>query len=411
MSAHTLLPKWLQAAQSPDHMTAVITALTNREHIRASARNASRHKSHSSKVHRASFGTSSSLLNKSEHVNYYSVIVANRPENKLGNRYADVEPYDRTRVVVDDQLEMGSGETSRVGRYLNANWVRELAGGKWWIATQAPLPHTAHAFLSVILQPTTQPPPDLLHPAESQFSQQGNATPSRVRTIVQLTQNFEQGRQKAHVYFPPLVGQSWVMDPEPGCTAPSIKITLLSTKKIDGAQCIHSTVSITPVGAPPETEPIVFQHLLFGAWPDHGVPEGEDQLALLKFAKVVDAVNRDLSLQTSHTRADLDPDPPIMVNCSAGIGRTGAFIACSSLLRHFGIIGGSPKPEQKPLEPIPSPLGPLPSNISEDLVALEIDWLREQRPGMVQRPEQIVFVYEVVAAALIGEQYAAQASK
>ncbi|KZT27674.1 phosphatases II [Neolentinus lepideus HHB14362 ss-1] len=409
MSTHTQLPKWLQAAQSLDHLNAVVTALTNRERLRASARTASRHKSHSSKVHRASFGTSSSLLTKSDQVTHYSVTVGNRPENKPGNRYADIEPYDRTRVVVEDQLGMGSGKTSSVGigRYLNANWVRELAGGKWWIATQAPLPNTAHAFLSVILQPTTQPPPDLHHPFESEFHRQHSSRPGRIRTIVQLTQNFERGRQKAHVYFPPLVGQSWIVDPEPGCSAPSIKVTLLSIKMVDGARCAHSTVSIIPVGAPPDQEPIVFQHLLFGAWPDHGVPEDEDKLALLKYAKLVDVINRDLSLQPSRTPADLDPDPPIMVNCSAGIGRTGAFIACSSLLRYFGFIGGSPKREG-PVQPLPSPLGPLPSNISEDLVALEIDSLREQRPGMAERPEQIVFVYEVITAALIGkqEQYA-----
>ncbi|EPQ60228.1 phosphotyrosine protein phosphatases II [Gloeophyllum trabeum ATCC 11539] len=398
------LPRWLQAAHSPEHLTSVVTALTNRERLRASARTASKHKSHSSKVHRASFGASSSLLTKSAHVNHYSVSVGNRPENKTGNRYADIEPYDRTRVVIDEQLEMGSGATSRKGRYLNANWVRELAGGKWWIATQAPLPHTAHAFLSVILQPTTRPPHDLLHPLESNSHPETDERPSRVRTVVQLTQNFESGHQKAHVYFPPLPGQSWVMYPEPGCTAPPIKVTLISTKTIDEAQSLQSTVSIIPVGVPADQEPIIFQHMLFGAWPDHGVPEGEDKLALLRFTKWVDTVNKDLSLQPSHSGVDLDPDPPIMVNCSAGIGRTGAFIACSSLLRYFGFLGG-PARESREFHPVnPSPLGPLPSDIADDIVAQEIDSLREQRPGMVQRPEQILLVYELVEGALSGVQ-------
>jgi protein tyrosine phosphatase len=150
------------------------------------------------------------------------------------------------------------------------------------------------------------------------------------------------------------------------------------------------------------TEPIIFQHLLYGAWPDHGVPSIEDRASILEFARLVDRINRDTSLSSSPHR--LDPDPPIMVGCSAGIGRTGSFIALCSLLRKHGFLppptpGSSAVVDEPHPALVPSPLGELPKELADDPIAVEIDALREQRPGMVQREDQIVLIYEVLALA------------
>lgn len=386
------LPTWLAQAHNAAHITVVLRTLQKRERTRLVACTASRHQAHPSKRHRLSH-LPSTLATKSEHVAYYSASVGSDPNNQPDNRYADIFPYDRTRVVVcpgEPSHDCSSSCTS--GRYLNANWVRELAGGKWWIATQAPLPHTAHTFLSVIMEGVSPPP-------GTRFSNLRSL--NRIRTVVQLTRNLESGMRKAHVYFPPVDGQSWVIEPPNGSEDPPFQVTLVRSEAIEEAHCVQSVVSLRTLSKDraPEGDPIVFQHLLYTAWPDHGVPAREDREGLLRFTRLVDEANRDLSLHTGV--ADLDPNPPIMVNCSAGVGRTGAFIAISSLLRHYRFLAPGDQ-SGEPIPPLPpSPLGPLPEELQDDLVAQEIDSLREQRPGMVQRDDQVGLVYEVLVAAFV----------
>ncbi|KAJ7724230.1 protein-tyrosine phosphatase-like protein [Mycena metata] len=296
---------------------------------------------------------------------YYSIAV----DTGNKDRYIDIKPYDRTRVdVVDEQ---------GIQRYLNANWCLERFGHKYWIASQAPLPDTAHAFLSLIRQPIT-------FPSTAQSITNRSPQPTRVRTVVQLTRLREGGRRKAHSYFPTAVGQS-VVHSEPGYSGEPLRATLIDSVDIADACCIKSTVSIVPESNP--EDPVIFHHLLYTAWPDHGVPEPKDQAGLMAFLRLVDSTNR---------QASGDPDPPVIVGCSAGIGRTGTFIAISSLLRYYGFLLPADPPS---VLSISSPLGPLSPAFDADLVAQEVDSLREQRPGMVQSNTQLELIYSLIGAA------------
>ena len=392
------VPTWLSNSHNSEHITNVLRALSKRERTRIAARTASRHQSSSLKRHKVA-QIASSISTSSDHVSHYSISAGVDPSNVRSNRYADIHPYDRTRVVVcPGEPSHDCPGACASGRYLNANWVRELAGGKWWIATQAPLPHTAHAFLSVFLDGVS-PPPDASLAAVRRLN--------RVRTVVQLTQNLEHGMRKAHVYFPPLEGQSWVIEPEldpdadPSARAPPIQVTLTRARTVEDAHCVQSVVAVQALArdtGAPAGEPVVFQHLLYAAWPDHGVPAREDREGLLRFARLVDDANRDLSLYAGG--AELDPNPPIVVNCSAGVGRTGAFIALCSILRRYRLLSPPGREGAAEIQVLPpSPLGPLPEELQEDLVAQEIDALREQRPGMVQRDDQVVMIYETLLVA------------
>ncbi|KAI0249534.1 protein-tyrosine phosphatase-like protein [Lactifluus subvellereus] len=381
------VPLWLQKAYNQDHINNVWRILADRERSRIRARLLSACYNHlepglspSPAEHLATAHLPSSANPRANITDHYSIVIGCSPGNGVRNRYSDIQPYDRTRVDAG-------------GRYFNANWVRELAGGRWTIATQAPLPNTAHEFLSLIAG--IHPP---LGPHE-----EPNLKFTRFRTAVQLTQNFESGRQKAHPYFPDEPGESRiVLPPQETIGLPPLRVTLVKSEVIESAQCVASTVSVAPIVAGVPRSSVVFHHLLYGAWPDHGIPEPEDRAGLLNFIRLVDRTNKDLG----GLEATADVEPPIMVNCSAGVGRTGSFIALCSLMRSHDLLSqhNSEPAERAPICPPPlpqSPLGLLPGSISWDEVGQEIDSLREQRPGMVQRPEQAVLVYEVLIAAFL----------
>jgi protein tyrosine phosphatase len=392
--SNAAVPSWLTASATPTHFASVIRVLSSREEARKRERFLSRLFTH---AQLQSYQALSEELPPT-YLPHYSVSISTNPSNRCNNRYADIHAYDRTRVILG--REGGDAENHAGEQYLNASWVRELFGGKWWIATQAPLPNTSRTFLSMMLTPVTNP----LDPS---------LTPSRIRTVVQLSLNVESGRRKADPYFPGTVGESMVLSsPSPTSSGgdqglpPPLRITLTDQERIAEAHCVRSIVSVQPLSSKSAPSgPVVFQHLLYDAWPDHGVPSRKDSAALLAFMRLVDRTNKQ-PINTLDSNTDIDP--PIVAGCSAGIGRTGSFIAITSILRRYGLLSG---PSQLPASSasvsdhpsLPSaPLGPMPDELKDDLVALEVDSLREQRPGMVERKEQLAFIYEMLISAFRG---------
>ena len=73
----------------------------------------------------------------------------------------------------------------------------------------------------------------------------------------------------------------------------------------------------------PESRPLVVSHYHFTSWPDHGVPQFAT--SLIGFIKRV---------QKDH---DKDKGVPLLVHCSAGVGRTGTFIMLDSMMDRLKI--------------------------------------------------------------------------
>ncbi|CAG7854035.1 SubName: Full=Uncharacterized protein {ECO:0000313/EMBL:CCA69557.1} [Serendipita indica DSM 11827] len=365
------IPSWLPSPLQESYIQKVAKEISYREAIRVECHDPRSPESAASPTCAAAYCTS----------------VAKTATNLRFNRYTDVVPYDRTRVVLSD------------GAYLNASWVREFAGGRWTVATQAPLDRTVHAFLSMFLLPVA-PPQDHTQPTPSSIP-----ASNRLRTIVQLTPNVEGNINKAFQYFPRTVGETLTWSPAKGVSSPPIKVKLVQSvsPEEEGEQpsWIHSVLALSYEGH--HEPPHLVRHLHFLGWPDHGTPR--DVRSLLQFMKFVDACNAD----TTHADAAQNPDPPIVIGCSAGVGRTGTYIALRSLFHAHGLNQPNLSPPSQSETPTanwtgavlsPSPLGPLSPALQQDKIALEVDALREQRPMMVQSVDQLRFLYTTFIAAL-----------
>ena len=80
--------------------------------------------------------------------------------------------------------------------------------------------------------------------------------------------------------------------------------------------------SITPIPklqkVTPDADNLQVTHFHYTAWPDHGVPQSAT--SILSFVRRV---------QKAH---DKGKGFPLLVHCTAGVGRTGTFIALDTLL-------------------------------------------------------------------------------
>lgn len=159
-------------------------------------------------------------------------------------------------------------------RFLNANWCQEKCGLKWWIASQAPLPETAYAFLSLIRERLTLP----------------LSTPRTPRCACgQLFNSHNLSR---------------VDGGKPTSTSPRVSGSVLSTSLSPDSRphrswCPFSTVCTSKRHAA-SSPPCPSQYraatslpsLSSTAWPGHGVPKPEEQQKLMAFMHLVERTNR-----------------------------------------------------------------------------------------------------------------------
>ena len=185
---------------------------------------------------------------------------------------------------------------------------------------------------------------------------------AHVAVIVMLTQTAEAGREKCFQYFP--------LDDEPGFfrieaigdeeDSHEGKVQLVETVYHEAARSTIRELVMT-VG---EKQKKVW-HLLFSGWPDFDVPEGEDRVALLEL----------LALSASKNEV---ASTPRIVHCSAGVGRSGTFIALDFLLAQLKTGAVAEAKE------------------GEDMIYDLVNRLREQRMTMVQSDIQYHFLYQVL---------------
>ncbi len=180
-------------------------------------------------------------------------------------------------------------------------------------------------------------------------------------------------------------------------------VTLLSSQYDSNIGCEVRKLRLT-IGEESKT----IYHYYFGGWPDFAKPEAEDRAALLELTRVSKSVAG---------------DAPRIVHCSAGVGRTGTWIALDFLLQELAagrLVEPSPSRSPTPTFPQntqvsksngtwgrngpPKATTPDPKD-EEDVIWDTVNTLREQRMMMVMNELQYQFIYEVLKEAFI-EKYA-----
>ncbi|XP_057194005.1 protein tyrosine phosphatase receptor type Fa isoform X5 [Triplophysa rosa] len=238
---------------------------------------------------------------------------SNLEVNKPKNRYANVIAYDHSRVVLNPIDGVPGSD------YINGNYVDGYRKQNAYIATQGPLPETLSDFWRMVWE-------------------------QRTNTIVMMTRLEEKSRVKCDQYWPSRGTETYGM----------IQVTVLDTVEL--ATYSVRTFALYKTGSSEKREVRQFQ---FMAWPDHGVPEYPTPI--LAFLRRVKACN--------------PPDAgPMVVHCSAGVGRTGCFIVIDAMLERMK---------------------------HEKLVDIygHVTCMRAQRNYMVQTEDQYIFIHEALLEA------------
>ncbi|XP_077498928.1 tyrosine-protein phosphatase Lar isoform X4 [Amblyomma americanum] len=240
---------------------------------------------------------------------------SNLESNKPKNRYANVVAYDHSRVVLQP-IEGIPGSD-----YINANYCDGYRRRNAYIATQGPLPETCGDFWRMVWEQHSV-------------------------TIVMMTKLEERTRVKCDQYWPSRGSETYGL----------MEVTLEEVQEL-ATYCIR-TFSLKRSGYLERREVRQFQ---FTAWPDHGVPD--HPTPFLMFLRRVRAMN--------------PPEAgPLIVHCSAGVGRTGCFVVIDSMLerlRHEGTV---------------------------DIYG-HVTCLRAQRNYMVQTEDQYLFIHDALLEAVL----------
>ncbi|CAJ0944082.1 unnamed protein product, partial [Mesorhabditis belari] len=243
-------------------------------------------------------------------------------ENAKRNRFLDVLPFEANRVKL-----------SKKGQdYINASYVDSYNHPKFFIATQGPLGEAEVSVTSGRRVATVDDFWEMVWEKDCQ-------------TIIMLTQCIENCRPKCAQYWPSNVGET--------SKYRGIEVDLMSTT--DDPICLHREFDVRMGSAIKEISQFHFKE-----WEDSKAPESREHL--------LDFVER---IRKTRNKG------PILVHCSAGVGRTGVFIALYNLLCQLA--------------------DPAVTHVD---VFKTVSKLREQRVRMVQTPEQYVTLYDTLEAAI-----------
>ncbi|XP_064386406.1 uncharacterized protein LOC135334956 isoform X2 [Halichondria panicea] len=234
-------------------------------------------------------------------------------QHKDENRFGNILVYDDNLIILDPI----PGQEDCQSDYINACYVDGFVKRNKFIASQGPLPNTLMDFWRMMWQ--ERPP-----------------------IIVMLTNVMEKNKIKCQQYWP---------------DSGSVSYGPFTVTITDQQVLADYTVRNLQLAIKGESgKPFKTTQFHFTTWPDHGVPD---------YATPILGFHRRVKSQHKPSRG------PLLVHCSAGVGRTGTYIAIDNVLDQIATEGIV--------------------DISGTIVKS-----RNQRMKMVQTRDQYVFIHDAI---------------
>ncbi|XP_051544672.1 receptor-type tyrosine-protein phosphatase R-like isoform X1 [Myxocyprinus asiaticus] len=233
------------------------------------------------------------------------------PNHGSKNRYRTILPNPHSRVLLKTK-----NTNDLLSSYINANYIRGYLGDeRVFIATQGPMINTVNDFWQMAWQEDCP-------------------------VIVMITK-LKEKNEKCVLYWPEKRG-----------IYGKVEVFVNNVK-----ECDHYIIRSLILKHGGQSRKV--QHYWYTSWPDHKTPESAGPLLQL-----VNDVEEDRRTSTS--------SGPVIVHCSAGIGRTGCFIATTIGCRQLQLEG------------------------VVDVLGI-VCQLRTDRGGMIQTEEQYEFVHHALS--------------
>uniref|UniRef100_A0AAR2LLL8 protein-tyrosine-phosphatase n=1 Tax=Pygocentrus nattereri TaxID=42514 RepID=A0AAR2LLL8_PYGNA len=233
------------------------------------------------------------------------------PSHGTKNRYKTILPNPHSRVFLKSK-----NSCDPLSSYINANYIRGYLGDeKAYIATQGPMINTVNDFWQMAWQEDSP--------------------------IIVMITKLKEKNEKCVLYWPEKRG-----------IYGKVEVLVNSVR-----ECDHYTVRTLTLKQGGQSRKV--HHYWYTSWPDHKTPDSAGPLLQL-----MTDVEETIEASASHG--------PVIVHCSAGIGRTGCFIATTIGCRQLRLEG------------------------VVDVLSI-ICHLRADRGGMIQTGEQYEFVHHALS--------------